>query len=347
MRPDSITIKDIAKALNLSFSTVSRALKDSYQISEPTKHRVREYAKTHHYRPNLIAQSLKNKKSRSIGVILGSIPNNFFGEVISGIESVAYTNGYHVIITQSLESLEREKLNLEQLTWRSVDGILASVSTETIDASHFGEIHDNGTPIVFFDRIASNIKTHQVVADNIGGAFNATRHLIDKGYKRIAQITSSSQLSITQERKAGYLKALEEIHSPVAEEYIRYCEHGGMLLEEVEEAIDSLLALPEKPDAILSSSDRITLSTLAVLKRKGMKVPEEMAIVGFSNFSHPELFEPGLTTILQPAFDMGKRSAELLLELIESKRPPAKYEKVVLKTVMHERASSAKKSSKG
>jgi DNA-binding LacI/PurR family transcriptional regulator len=231
MKTDNITIKDIAKALNLSYSTVSRALKGSYKISEATQQLVKEYAETHNYRPNLMAQSLKNQKSRCIGVVLCSIPNSFFAEVISGIESIAYSKDYLLIITQNLESYEREVKNLENLTWRSVDGLLISLSTETKDVSHFQKLHDQGLPMVFFDRVTDAIPTHQVITDNIGGAYKATRHLIERGYKRIATITSSPFLSITQERLEGYKKALAEDNRPVPDEYIKYCPHGGMLLE--------------------------------------------------------------------------------------------------------------------
>ncbi len=157
---ENITIKDIAKALNLSYSTVSRALKDSYKISEATRQQVKEYAGAHHYRPNLMAQSLKNQKSRCIGVVLCSIPNSFFAEVISGIESIAYSKDYLLIITQNLESYEREVKNLENLTWRSVDGLLISLSTETKDLGHFQELHEQELPMVFFDRVTDAIPTH-------------------------------------------------------------------------------------------------------------------------------------------------------------------------------------------
>ena len=166
MKLDQITIKDIAKALNLSIATVSRALRDSYKISGVTKQKVLEYAAAHNYRPNLMAQSLKNKKSRTIGVIISAVPNNFFADVINGIESVASQKDYHVIITQSQESREKEIKNTEHLAWKSVDGLLVSLSTETEDVNHFKKLHEFGVPFVFFDRITNDIKTHLVVVDN-------------------------------------------------------------------------------------------------------------------------------------------------------------------------------------
>jgi LacI family transcriptional regulator len=342
MKSDSITIKDIAKALNLSYSTVSRALMDSYKISDATKKLVKEYAEKNHYRPNLVAQSLKGNKSRSIGVLLCAVPNSFYAEVINGIESVASDKDYHVIITQSHESYEREQKNLEHLVWRSVDGLLVSLSTETKDISHFQKIHDQGTPIVFFDRVTDLIKTHQVVSDNVTGTYNAICHLIECGYTKIAHITSSPNISITTERLQGYWQALSENNIPFRELYIKYCPHGGMLPAEMEKAVDELLGSPEPPDAIFTASDRITIGTLSLLHKRGIKIPEQVAIAGFSNFSAPELFNPPLTTVRQPAFEMGKTATELLLQLIESKRAVTSFEKKMLPAELFIRKSTTK-----
>jgi len=342
MKSESITIKDIARALNMSVSTVSRALKGSYKISEATQQKVKAYAATHNYHPNLMAQSLKNKKSRSIGLMIGSVPNNFFAEVISGIESIAYEKNYHVIITQSLESKEREINNLEHLTWRSVDGFLVSVSAETTDISQLEKLHSNGIPIVFFDRIVDTMKTHKVVADNVGGAYELTKHLIENGFKKIAQVTSPQELSITKERMEGYLKALAEFNIPVNDDYIKYCPHGGMIKEEIENAIEELLSLPDPPDALFTASDRITIGSLAILYKKNIRIPGDIAVGGFSNFSSPELFNPSLTTIRQPAFEMGKKAAELLIQLIESRRPVTSFENVILPTELQIRKSTVK-----
>lgn len=337
---EQITIKDIAKALQLSVSTVSRALKGSYKISEGTQQLVRDYAEKHNYKPNLIAQGLKNKKSRCIGVALCSIPNSFFAEVISGIESVAYNKDYLVIVTQNFESCEREIRNLENLTWRSVDGLLISLSTETEDYSHFQQLHEQGLPLVFFDRVTDAVRTHQVVADNTGGAASATHHLIDNGYRRIAHITSSPHISITKERMAGYQQALEERGLPFREDYVKYCLHGGMLMEETATALDELLQMAEPPDAIFTASDRLTMNCFTLLRQRGISIPERVALAGFSNFNSPELLNPALTTVKQPAFEMGKIAAELLIQLIESKREVKDFQRIVLPTELEVRASS-------
>src|SRR5207253_7799462 len=186
MKFDSVTIKDIARELNLSTSTVSRALRGSHEISAETKKLVMEYAERFNYRPNPIALSLKERRSRSIGVVVCEIANNFFSQAINGIESIAYNRGYHVIISQSHESYDREVVNVEHLSSRSVDGLLISLSTETENMEHFKKLHEKGLPIVFFDRVTDEIETFKVVADNRKGAYDAIVHLVDAGFTRIA-----------------------------------------------------------------------------------------------------------------------------------------------------------------
>src|ERR1044071_8428612 len=202
MKFEAVTIKDIAKALGLSTSTVSRALRDSYEISPETKKLVLEYAEKINYHPNPIALSLKERRSRSIGVIVSEIANSFFSQAIDGIESIAYKNGYNVIISQSRESHEREMVNLHYLTSRSIDGLIISVAAETKDFSSFKELHDRGMPIVFFDRIVNEINTHKVIVDSYQGAYDATVHLIENGYKQIATLSNNEVLSITADRIA-------------------------------------------------------------------------------------------------------------------------------------------------
>lgn len=338
----SITIKDIAKALNLSYSTVARALKDSYQISEETIQKVKAYAKEHNYRPNLFAQSLKNKQSRSIGIMIPAVSNNFFAEVINGIEDKASERNYHIIISQTQESYEKELKNLEHLMWRSVDGLLVSLSTETEDLSHFEDMIEKGVPIVFFDRIPEYIITHKVCADNYKGSYELTRHLIDSGFKNIAQVTSSPQISITKERLQGYKDALIESGFKVDANYVKYCQHGGKDTDEINEALKDLLNLKQPPDALIAASDRLTLGCFTILKSNNINIPGQIALAGFSNFNAPDLFCPSLTTVAQPAFEMGRTAMQLLLQLIESKRPIKDFEKVVLPTQLFSRASTKK-----
>lgn len=340
---EPITIKDIAKALGLSTSTVSRALRGSYEISSETKKLVVEYAEQFNYRPNPIALSLKERRSRSLGVVVCEIANNFFSQAINGIESVAYNRGYHVIISQSHESYDREVVNVEHLASRSVDGLLVSLSAETDHIEHFKNLHDKGFPIVFFDRITEEIDTFKVVVDNYKGAYNATKHLIDSGYKKIAHISSAPHLSISIERLEGYKAALKDNNIPFTESYVKNCNHGGMIYKELEDAVKSLINLKDRPDAIFSAGDRLTVSCLSALNAVGIKIPEEIALVGFSNSPLVELMSPSLTVVKQPAFEMGQTATELLIKLIESKRPITEFEKIILQTEVFVRKSSVKK----
>jgi DNA-binding LacI/PurR family transcriptional regulator len=346
MKFEALTIKDIAKALGLSTSTVSRALRDSYEISPETKKLVLEYAEKNNYHPNPIALSLKERRSRSIGVIVCEIANSYFSQVINGIESIAYNNGYNVIIAQSRESFDREILNLQYLTSRSIDGLIISISTETTDFSYLKELHQKGMPIVFFDRIVNEIDTHKVIADNFKGAYDATVHLINNGYRRIATVSNPELLSITKERLAGYRAALTDNGIGVDDSLIKYCRHGGMIVSEVEEVVNELLKLKQKPDAIFASADKLTTNCLRILKTKGISVPDDVGLVGFSNTDLTELLDPPLSIIKQPAFEMGEVSMQLLLQLIESKRPVTDFETRVLSTELLIRGSTKKRQSK-
>jgi LacI family transcriptional regulator len=344
MKYEAITIKDIAKALGLSTSTVSRALRGSYEISAETRKLVLEYAEKLNYRPNPIAQSLKEKRSRSIGIVVCEIANNFFSQVINGIESVAYKKGYYVIISQSHESFEREVANTQYLASRSVDGLLISLSTETTDLSHLSKLHDKGLPIVFFDRITEEMLTHKVIANNFNGAYQATEHLIRSGFKRIAHLTISPHLSITKERLAGYKAALADNRIPFDESLIKYCKYGGLHEEEMDQAVESLLTQPNKPDAIVAASDKLSTGCLAALAKKKVRVPEDIGLVGFTNSLLTDIFHPALTSVRQPAFEMGQVAMEMLIQIIESKHPITKFETRVLNTELTVRSSSLKRS---
>lgn len=330
MKFEAVTIKDIAKALGLSTSTVSRALRDSYEISPETKKAVLEYAQSINYRPNPIALSLKEKRSRSIGIIVCEIANSFFSQIINGIESIAYDRGYNVIIAQSHESYDREVINVQYLASRSIDGLLVSVSSETKDLEHLKNLHERGFPIVFFDRVVDEISTHKVIVDNVKGAYDATEHLIKAGYKRIANLAGSEYLSITKERLTGYRQALEAHGRTFDDTYVQHCLHGGMVYSEVEEALDLLLKQKEKPDAIIGCADKLTTNCLRYFKKNKIKVPDDIALVGFSNLDLTDLLSPSLTVVRQPAFEMGQVSTDLLIQLIESKRPVKDFEKRVL-----------------
>jgi LacI family transcriptional regulator len=342
MKFEALTIKDIAKALGLSVSTVSKALRGSYEISEETKKIVIAYAREHNYKPNPIAQSLKQGLSKSIGVIVCNIDNNFFSRVIDGIESVAHQKDYNVIITQSQESYEREVANSEHLSSRSVDGLIISLSAETQNVDHLLKLHKKGLPIVQFDRVTDKVPTHRVTADNCKGAYEATRHLLQQGFRRIAQITSSNSLSITSERMEGYKAALTDAGLKPDERYIKYCLHGGMIQAETQQALTELLQMDQRPDAIFTASDRLSTTTLSLLRKMNIDIPGQIGLVGFTNSISADIFNPSLTAVVQPALEMGKLATEMLIQLIESRRPVTQFQRRVLDTELKIRDSSRK-----
>jgi len=313
---ETVTIKDIAKALNLSTSTVSRALRGSYEINAETKRLVMEYAEKVHYVPNPIALSLKENKSRAIGVIVPEIANHFFSQAINGIEDIANKRGYHVVIFQSHESYDREVINIQHIVSRKVDGLLISLSGQTTDVSHLQEIQQKKLPLVLFDRVSDKIEAHKVVADNFEGAFRATEHLILSGRKKIAHITSPSLLSISQERLAGYKAALEKHQIPYDENLVKYCSFGA---EEARKLVDDLIE-NQKPDAIFTTSDRLALDCFSAVKEKHISMPDDIAFIGFTNLKVAHLLDPSLSTVVQPAFEIGQTAAELLLDSIERKQ---------------------------
>jgi LacI family transcriptional regulator len=330
MRFEAATIKDIAKALGISTSTVSRALRDSYEISETTKQLVVDYAKNINYKPNPIALSLKARKSKSIGVIVSEISNNFFSEVINGIECTANNYGYNVIITQNFESHENEVSNANFLASRSIDGCLVSVSAQTKDLSHFTSLQQRGLPMVFFDRVVENLSGHKVTIDNEEGAYELTMHLLKNNYRKIAFLSNSSNLYITTRRFEGYKKALAKYGISVDESLVKHCQHGGFYDDEVEYILKELLDNDNKPDAIFASTDKLTIACMRYCKKYKINIPDDVALTGFSNLHITDLLCPSLTVVKQPALRMGKLAAQLLIKTIESKGPITNYEDLVL-----------------
>lgn len=318
------TIKDIAKELGLSASTVSRALLDSYEVSAETKKKVTEYAQKINYYSNPAARSLKNSRSYSVGVMVADVANSFFSQTINGIESVAYEKGYNVIITQSHDQFEREALNLDHLAGRSVDGILISMAAQTKDYSHLISLHEQGLPIVFFDRILEQVETFKVTTNNYKAARDATSLLIGKGYCRIAHIANAPQLSITVERLEGYKDALRSAGISYDEKLVRFCLKGGKEQTEVDEMISYLATLSKKPDALFISSDRLCTNSLRSLNTCFQA--ENFVVIGFSNSDIIDLLSPKISYVRQKAFEMGAVAMQMLLQLIESKHPVYEFE---------------------
>jgi LacI family transcriptional regulator len=223
-----------------------------------------------------------------------------------------------------------------------VDGLLISVSAETTNFDHLKSLHSKGLPIVFFDRVANDIKTHKVTVDNFTGSYDATTHLIENGFTRIASISLSQHSSITQGRLNGYKKALDDHHIAVDENLIRYCAHGGLFYEELEKEMNALMKLKHRPEAIFASSDKITMGVLRYFKSNGIRVPQDLAVVGFSNAETTDLLQPSLTVVRQPAFEMGKIATEMLIDIMEAKRPVKVFENRVLPAELVVRESSVK-----
>jgi LacI family transcriptional regulator len=334
MKYSSITIIDIAKALGVSKSTVSRALQNSHDINTGTRKKILDYARQHNYEPNPIAKGLQQQQTFSIGVVVPELKNNFFAQVIEGIDDVVYKKGYQIIISQSYEQMDREVETVKHLASRSIDGLIVSVSAKSKQYEHFKTLNKKGLPIVFFDRVAEDFQTHQVVIDNRKVAFTATELLIKKGFKRILHITHAQKLSITQERIKGYREALEKYGLTFNEKLIYNCDYASMTVQNVQQKIMSFFKLKNKPDAIFSSGDRITTIVYGCLVKLGITIPDDIAFVGFSNNTMIDLLNPHIIVIRQPAFEMGKAAAELLIELIESKKPTKVFEKRILQPLI-------------
>ena len=317
MKSSQVTIKDIAKELGISSSTVSRALKDHPNVSPETKKAVVELAEKYNYQPNSIALSLRRSKSNTIGVIIPEIVHFFFSTVISGIEDVAYSAGYNVIVSQSNESYEREVTDTYALSKNRVDGILISMSRETTDYEHFETIHKRGLPVVFFDRVCDAIHCSKVIVDDFDGAYQVTRHLIEQGYKRIAHLAGPENLILSEQRMEGYKKALEE-HGLSFDEALVIRGRAADNEELARELTGKLLELPSPPDAMFAINDRAALSVMKAVKQKGLRIPEDFAIAGFSNWEFTAMTDPAITTVDQPGFKMGQEAARLLIKEIEA-----------------------------
>jgi DNA-binding LacI/PurR family transcriptional regulator len=338
--PHQVTIKDIARRLKISVSTVSRALRGSRDISDDTRRLVLSVAEELHYSPNPIALSLKDKKTKVIGVIVQEIANNYCSSVIAGIEDIAFKLGYNVLISQSHEKIDLEVLNTRLLASRRIDGLLITISNETSNVDHLKEMIERGIPVVMFDRISDELKTHKVVVDDYKGAFDATSHLIEQGYKRIAHLTISKQLAITQNRLNGYLDALKAHKIPVKKEWIVYCDFDEANMKN---EVRKLLGTKIRPNAIFSSVERLSMVSVKVLKEMKLKVPGDVALAGFADNPLSRYLNPSLTTVCQPTFSIGQNATELLIELIESKKAEEKYTTIKLKTSLDVQESSVKR----
>lgn len=336
------TLKQIAKELNVSVSTVSKALNDSPEISEQTKTKIKEYAKLKNYKPNVIGLNLKNRKTKTIGVIIPNILNSFFAKVFSGIEKVADSKGYNVIMCISNESLEKEAHTLEMLSNGTIDGFILSVSEEAQKQNnydHFKEIINDGTPIVMFDRIAEGIDCDKVIVDDFDSALDSTQRLIDLGCKNIALLSSVDNLSVGKLRFEGYLKALEKNNIPVNSNLIIRTDSEEDLKVQMEEVFAK-----NKIDGIFALEENDSVAALRMGLKKGYKIPEELCIIGFADgILASRRLSPSLTTVSQHGIEIGEEAAKLLIKRLEDdseEEPP--YETKVIKTVLKERETTAR-----
>lgn len=336
------TLKQIAKELNVSVSTVSKALNDSTEISEQTKIKIKEYAKLKNYKPNIIGLNLKNRKTKTIGVIIPNILNSFFAKVFSGIEKVADEKGYNVIMCISNESLEKEAHTLEMLSNGTIDGFILSVSEEAQKQNtydHFKEIINDGTPIVMFDRIAEGIDCDKVVVDDFDSALDSTQSLIDLGCKNIALLSSIDNLSVGKLRFGGYLSALEKNKIPVNNNLIVRTDSE----EDLKELMETVFA-NNKIDGIFALEENDSVAALRMGLKKGYKIPEELCIIGFADgILASRRLSPSLTTVSQNGIEIGEEAAKLLINRLEDdseEEPP--YVTKVIKTVLKERETTAR-----
>lgn len=311
-----ITIKDIANELGISTSTVSRALADRWDVNEETRKLVLETAKRLNYHPNPLAVALITKQSKTIGLVIPEFENSFFCNIINSIQKVLNENGYQLLITQSNESKEIEERNLRLLENNMVDGIIISITREGENHELYQELIGRGIHLVFFNRVCTSIDAPKVIIDDYEMAFKATEHLIDIHCHNIAHLSGPPNLEITQRRKQGYLDALIKHNMPINENLILT---AGVIMDAGVKAMNRLFESGEKFDGIFAVNDPVAIGAMKVIKGKGLKIPDDVAIIGFSESRSAMLVEPNLSSVAQPLSEIGLTAANLMLKLIRKK----------------------------
>ncbi|MDR6968532.1 LacI family transcriptional regulator [Flavobacterium arsenatis] len=313
-----VTIYDIAERLSLATSTISRALKDHPSISDKTIKKVKKAAEEMGFRPNTLAAGLRGNQTKIIGVLVTRINRPFISSLISGIEETAQKAGYSVMITQSHDSYTDE-VNLSKALYDSrVCGIICSLAMETRDTSHFQKFIEKNIPLVFVDRVPKDFNTYRVMIDNYSAGYKATKHLIEQGCKRIAHITGSLHRNTYSERKRGYVDALLESNLPVDESLI--VDSSGLTFEEGEMISNTFFDFPNPPDGIFASNDTAAVGAIQAAKKRGLKIPQDIAIIGFNDDPIASIIDPGLSTISHPAVKMGQTSAKKIINHLKSLR---------------------------
>jgi LacI family transcriptional regulator len=333
----NINIKELARELNLSVSTVSKALHGSYEISEETKLRVMEMAARLDYVPNPYASSLRGRKTKNIGVVIPEVADSFFSLAINGIESVAKEKGYHVLICLTHESFENEKKILKEFQGGRVDGVLLSVSRETTQSDHVSNLISNGMPLIFFDRVCEDVDTAKITTDDAESAYRATTHLIQQECSRIAFMGISKSLSISNKRLEGYLQALAEHKIKADKKYLVLCTND--ILQNYQ-LTKKLLAQKNRPDGIVASVEKLTTPVYQVCSELEIDIPRELKFVCFSNLETASILNPSLTTVTQPAFEMGKTAATLLFKSLEKRNVSLADESQVIPSTLVVRGST-------
>lgn len=338
-----ITLKDIARELNISVSTASRALKEHPDIADETIRMVKAYAKEHHYVPNVLAVNFRKNRTYNIGLIVPELVHHFFSTVISGAIDTAKKNGYNVLVSQSNDILEDEITACRTMLASSVDGLLISISNETFEGEHIKEFLTEGKPVIQFDKITDELETPKVTVDDFEGAYQAVKHLIGQGYSKIAHIRGRKEVKNANERADGYQKALEDHGLEYNPNWVKVC--SMINEEEGYQFAQNLLKSQNPPDAIFCITDLVALGVLKFLKEAGFKVPEQVGVMGFSNWKLAEIVNPTLSSIEQHGYEMGAKATKMLIHNINN--PERKEEEnLMLKTKLIIRESSDRNNSK-
>lgn len=349
-----VTLKQIARELDVSISTVSKALRNSKEISEDTRQKVQAFAKLYNYRPNNIALSLKNRKTNTIGVIIPEIVHHFFSKVIRGIEKVANSRGYNVIIGLSNESFAKEVINMDMLANGSIDGFILSISKETLlkqDYHHFNEIIDQGMPIVMFDRVVSEINCDKVIVDDVKGSKKAVQKLVSNGCKSIAIITTKDYVSVGKLRTQGYLEALQENNIQSNSNLILKIDvelDAEDHLDALEKEIDQFFKNNQYIDGVFAVNELYAITAMKVVRSLGLNIPDDVQLIGFTDGVLSKHATPSLTTVSQHAQQMGEKAADLLINRLEldienedeNEEEEEHYQTLVIETELIERHST-------
>ncbi len=335
---NNLTLKMLAKQLGLSVSTISKAIRDSHEISDTTKKRVNELVQKLNYIPNPYASSLGSRNSKTIGVVIPEVVDSFFAKAINGIESIAQENGYHVLIYLTHESIEKEKQILKDFESGRVDGVLLSVSRETCSHSHINILMNKGVPLVFFDRVVDEVKASKVVTNDYESAYKATELLIKNGCKQILFLSFLNTLAISNKRLNGYKNALLDNRLAFIEKNILTFQNDSkkdyLLLKKK-------LNLTKRADGVIASVEKLALPVYQACEELRLNIPGDVQVIGFSNLDTAAFLNPPLTTITQPAFEIGKTAAALLVKALGRKKIELANEEIIIPSTLVLRRSTS------